>query len=435
MMTTAPLALLILAATTPAAPARIVTLDEALATARAHQPQLRQAAAATQAALARSDEALAPLLPQLSGNASYQRATANFTSRPGALPSQLAGSGGGESWRSFDYLDLGLNANLLLYDFGQTRNRWRASQASVASQRDSERTTLEGVLYAVRTAFFQARAARGLVVVATDTLANQQRHLEQTEGFVEVGTQAPIALAQAKTDVANARVQLITAENGYDTARAQLNQAMGVERPTDYDVADESQPPVDGEDGTTDALLAEAIASRPELAALAQEIHAQELTVRALRGALGPSLVASTGFTDAGPHAGSLTWNWSGALGLSVPIFSGGQTRAQMREAEATLASIEAQADTERQQVRFEIEQARLAVRAAKASLEASGDALSNAQAQLQLAEGRYQTGIGSIIELGDSQVALTAAAQQKVQAEYNLAQARAALLKALGRV
>ncbi|MGE5237168.1 MAG: TolC family protein [Acidobacteriota bacterium] len=434
-MTTAPLALLILAATTPAAPARIVTLDEALATARAHQPQLRQAAAATQAALARSDEALAPLLPQLSGNASYQRATANFTSRPGALPSQLAGSGGGESWRSFDYLDLGLNANLLLYDFGQTRNRWRASQASVASQRDSERTTLEGVLYAVRTAFFQARAARGLVVVATDTLANQQRHLEQTEGFVEVGTQAPIALAQAKTDVANARVQLITAENGYDTARAQLNQAMGVERPTDYDVADESQPPVDGEDGTTDALLAEAIASRPELAALAQEIHAQELTVRALRGALGPSLVASTGFTDAGPHAGSLTWNWSGALGLSVPIFSGGQTRAQMREAEATLASIEAQADTERQQVRFEIEQARLAVRAAKASLEASGDALSNAQAQLQLAEGRYQTGIGSIIELGDSQVALTAAAQQKVQAEYNLAQARAALLKALGRV
>ncbi len=39
---------------------------------------------------------------------------------------------------------------------------------------------------------------------------------------------------------ANARVQLITAENNYETAKAQLNLAMGVEMPTNYDVADET---------------------------------------------------------------------------------------------------------------------------------------------------------------------------------------------------
>jgi len=36
--------------------------------------------------------------------------------------------------------------------------------------------------------------------------------------------------------------------------------------------------------------------------------------------------------------------------------------------------------------------------------------------------------------ELGDAQLALTSAAQQKVQAEYSLAHARAQLVKALGR-
>ena len=56
-------------------PPRILTLDEALATARAQQPQVRQAAAATQAALARVDESLAPLLPQVRGSANYQRGT------------------------------------------------------------------------------------------------------------------------------------------------------------------------------------------------------------------------------------------------------------------------------------------------------------------------------------------------------------------------
>src|SRR5205814_1489141 len=78
--------------------AGVLTLAEALATARAHQPQIVAAGAATEAAQARADEALAGVLPQVSGNANFQRSTANFTSRPGSLPSQISGSGGTESW-------------------------------------------------------------------------------------------------------------------------------------------------------------------------------------------------------------------------------------------------------------------------------------------------------------------------------------------------
>ncbi len=430
----ATLAFTLRAATAPSAPPRVLTLDEALATARAQQPQMRQAAAATQAALARADQTFAPLLPQVSGSASYQRQTANYASRPGSLPSQISGSSAGESWSTFNYYSLGLNASVLLYDFGQTRSRWQSSAASAAAQKDSEHTTLAQVLFAVRTAYFQARAAKGLVKVASDTLANQQKHMQQAEGFVEVGTQPEISLAQARTDVANAKVQLINAENAYETAKAQLNLAMGVERPEPYDVADETLPPVEGEDGATDVLLDEAVKARPELAALANDVRAQELTLRAVRGAYGPSLGFSTGISDVGEQASNLTWNWNTALSLSVPIFQGGQTKAQVREAEFNLAAIKAQLDGELQQVRLEIEQARLAVRADKTALDASAEALANAKVQLELAEGRYETGVGSIIELGDSQVAFTSAAQQRVQAEYNLAQARAGLVKALGR-
>ena len=392
------------------------------------------AAAATQAAQARVDESRAPLLPQVNGSADYARETSNYATRPGALPSQFSGGGSGQSWATSNYFNFGLNASVLLYDFGQTSSRWRASQASAGSQRASERTTMQQVLFSVRTAYFQARAAKGLVTVERDTLANQEKHLEQTEGFVEVGTQPEIALAQTKTDVANARVGLINAENAYDTAKAQLNQAMGIEGPTDYDVSDETLPPVPGEDDSTDALLAEAMQSRPELTAAADQVRAQELTLRALRGAYGPSLGASTGFSDAGVQMSNLAWNWNVAVGLTVPIFQGGQTKAQVREGVANVAAAKAQLDAARQQVRFDIEQARLAVRAAKAAMAASGEALVNAQEQLRLAEGRYETGVGNIIELGDSQVALTAAAQQKVQTEYSVSQARAQLLKALGR-
>ena len=412
----------------------LLTLDQALATARTGQPQLQAAAAQTAAAAARTDEAHAALLPQVSGNGSYQRATANFVSRPGALPRQLSTAGGSESFDSLGFYNFGVNANYLLYDFGQTRNRWRSAAANLDAQRAGERTTGSQVLFAVRTTFFQARAAKELVGVAAETLANQQKHLEQTEGFVEVGTQPPIALAQAKTAVANAQVQQINAENGYETAKAQLNQAMGVEATTDYDVADETAPPIAGEDGSPDTLFDEALRVRPEIAALADQVKAAELTVEATRGATWPSLGVSSGVTDAGGQLPGLTWNWNAALQLSVPIFTGGSTRAQVAEGQANLAVVRAQLQTERLAVRLDVEQARLAVRAAKGTLVASGDALENAREQLHLAEGRYETGVGSIIELGDAQVALTAAAQQKVQAEYGLAQARAQLVKALGR-
>jgi len=80
------------------------------------------------------------------------------------------------------------------------------------------------------------------------------------------------------------------------------------------------------------------------------------------------------------------------------------------------------------------VQQAWLAVRANKASMAASQEALVNAKEQLRLAEGRYNAGTGSVIELGDAQVAATNAAAQVVQADYNLATARAQLLAAMGR-
>jgi len=418
----------------PSPGAPILTLDEALRAARAHQPQIAEARAATAAARARADESRAGILPQVSGSANGQRTTANFTSRPGTLPSQISRSSGGESWDTFPYYNLGVTSSVLVYDFGQARHRWRSSQAAASSQEDGERTTLEQALFAVRNAFVQAQAAKGLVAVARDTLTNQQKHLEQTEGFVQVGIQAPIALAQAKTSVANARVQAINADNGYETAKAQLRLAMGDERGEDFDVADERPPALAGEDGTIETLLAEAIAARPEVKALAEQVRADELTVSSLKGAYGPSLNLSTGFTDAGPELSDLTWNWSAALSLSVPIYSGGQRRAQVREAEANLDAARAGLDLERQQIRLDVEQARLAVRSAVGALAASAEARVSAGDQLRLAEGRYETGVGSIIELGDAQVAYTTAAQQEVVAASTLAQARAELLKALGR-
>ncbi len=413
---------------------RVLTLEEAIRTARQNQPQLRQARASTEASSARADQARSYLLPQVNASGAYTRETQNFTLRPGLLPSGVARTAPAASWATTDYWNFNASLSQLVWDFDQTLGRWRAARATADSQRETERATANQVVLNVRSAYFTARAGKDLVGVARETLANQEAHLRQIQGFVEVGTRPEIDLAQARTDRANAQVQLIQAENAYDTARAQLNQAMGVEGPTDYDIASETLAPVEGEELPLDPLVAEAIKARPDLASLDQQLRAQQETLGAVQGGYLPSLGVGTGFTEAGPQLDSMVWNWSATATLTWNLFAGGLTRAQAQEARANIDNVTAQVVALRQQLRLEIEQARLAVRASKAALVAAEEALVNARDRLRLAEGRYQTGAGSVIELGDAQVAMTQAGAQRVQAQYNLSTSRAQLLRALGR-
>ncbi len=414
-------ALLVLLVAT-AANAETLTLQQALDATRTHQPSLAQAHDSTLAAAARADEVRSGLFPQLTANVSASIRTNNavpgsFTP-PGSYVTPMNGT---------------LSLNQLVWDF-QTYYRWKSSQAGALATEDQERAALLSALASTRVAFFSARAAKALVKVAHDTLDNQNRHLEQVQGFVKVGTPPEIAHAQARSAVATARVQLINAENSYASTRAVLNQAMGVVRDTDYDVGDEGQAQVPTEDAPLEQLVDAAIAARPELMALESQVRAQELTLRATKGGYWPSLSVVSSATAAGTDLTKLAPNASAGVVLSWQLFQGFLVPSQVREQEANLDSLRASTEGTRQQVRLQVDQARLSVRAAKGSLGAAGEAEEAAALQLKLAEGRYQAGAGSIIELGDAQVAYTSAAAQHVQAEYTLASARAQLLQALGQ-
>ena len=426
--------LMMVALTSALAPERVLTLAQALQTAQQHQPQLWQARANAEAAGARADELRAPILPQVTLSASYQRTTANFVARPGSVPSAFSTSQSGTSLDTFNYWSSGLTLNQFIWDFGQTTDRWRAARATAEAQNQTARAVEQQIVAGVRSAYFTARAQKSLVQVAQENLNNLELHLKQIEGFVAAGTRPKIDLAQARADRANGRVQLISAENGYAVAKAQLNQAIGEPGSTSYDVQDETLPAVPGEDGELSALLDDALRARPELLSLERQIRAQELTVSSAKGAYGPSLGATMNLTDSGVDLTGLTWNWNASVNLTWGLFQGLLTRSQVREARANLSAVQAQRAGLVNQVRVDVEQAHLQVRAAKATLEAVEEALTSSRERLRLAEGRYQSGVGSVIELGDAQVAASTSAAQRIQAEYSLASARAALLKALGR-
>jgi outer membrane protein len=415
----------------------VLTLEQALKTAAERQPSLRRARAQTAAASARADQAEAPLWPQVNGTASYQRVARNGLGAGSTDTAGVVPSGGGSDVNWFNRFNFGLNATQLVYDFGRTTGRSEAADESLQAQRASEVLSEQQVQQGVRAAFFSARAAKTMLAVAQETLANVERHVAQIDAFVRAGARAEIDLLELRTDRANARVELISAENTYATAKAQLNQAIGYDvggaDGADYDVADDGMPAVAGEDGQLRPLYERAQRSRPELRVLARQLRAQQLTIDATRGGYWPSLSVGTGVTEGGTELDDMAWSWNAGATLSWPLYQGGLTVAQVDEARAQLNSLHADVDAQRQRIRLEVEQARLSVRAAKATLEASDEALVSARERLRLAEGRYAAGAGSALELSDAQLALANAQAQRVRADYTLASARASLLLALG--
>ncbi|WNG30257.1 TolC family protein [Cystobacter fuscus] len=405
---------------------RVLTLAEALRTAQERQPQLRQAQASTTAANARVDQNFSSLLPQVSASASYQRSFSSNTNFGTADPTS------GIIRR--EGFNVGASVNQLVWDFGRTTGRWRAAQESAAAQKSSEQQTQSDVLANVQTVYFNALAQQVLVQVAEETLHNQQAHLDQVQAQVQVGTRPEIDLVQQRTLVANARLQLIQARNNSATLKAQLNQAMGVEGPTDYAVREEVIGLVRGEDEPTGTLVDLAFQNRADLAATDHQLLAQEQQLSATRGNFFPSISVSVSANESGPTPAELQWGVTGQVGLSWPLFQGGLTLAQMREQRANISGVQAQRDALRQRVRLEVERAQLAVHAARESVTAADEALLNARERLRLAEGRYRAGVGNIIELSDAQLSATNAAVQRVQASYDLATARTELARSLGQ-
>lgn len=415
----------LLAASLAAAPT--LTLEDALARAK-HHPRVLQATGAVDQAAARVNEARATWLPSASAQAGYTRATGNYAPSAGLnlkVPQP-------ETNDSFPLYSASVNASQLIWDFGRTSGQVEAARRGAdAARGDAESTELD-VRLAVKTAYFAALAAQELLKVAADTQTQMEKHLAQAKASVEVGSRPRFDVTKAQVDLTNALITRLQAENGLATARAGLSNAIG--EPIGDAVL--AQPAAEGAranpDPTVDQALSAALSGRPELAALDRRIVAQEAVVSATEAAYYPSFGVNGQLNWRGSDW-PLVHNWQVGATLTVPLLAGGGDAARVEEQRAALEQLRRGRDTLVLQVRLDVESATLAVTEAKARRDASALLVTQASENLELAEGRYRAGAGSIIELADAQAALTSARAQAVRAGYDVATARAKVARSLG--
>jgi len=185
-----------------------------------------------------------------------------------------------------------------------------------------------------------------------------------------------------------------------------------------------------------------AFAARPELHSFEAQKRAQDQRIAAARrGHLPDILFTGTyGRTGSSPRGNTDRTNtfplqptWTAQLSLNIPIFDGFNTTYKVEEAVKNYYTIKAQEETQRQQVALDVEQSYLRVLEARERIKATEAAQRAARENLDLANGRYQVGVGSIIEVTDAQTLYTSAETDRIRSLYDYKIFEAQLARAVG--
>jgi TolC family type I secretion outer membrane protein len=397
-----------------------LTLERAIALAVQHHPVLRAAEASAEAAGATLKQARSSYFPSLNLAASTTRTEGAFVFNPSFPPRD----------QKYTNYSASLALQQTLYDFGKTSGRVSASANLREASRFDYQSAANNVIANVQLAYLNYLQAGQVVKVNEATVAQTEQHLVQARAFHSVGKRPQFDVTKSEVDVANAKVDLIRSRNQARLAKVQLENAMGVHPNTSYSVSESFT--IAPFAASLDSAQAWAQNARPDLRSARARFYANEALVAATWRQHLPTLSLS----------GNYIWSafdfplfsrWNAGVTLSLPLFQGFNVSAQVQQARANEALTRASIDVLIESVRLEVEQSYLEMKEAEERIGATAKLVELSQETLKLAQARYNSGVGSAIEITDAQVTLSNAQITHIQARYDFNRGLVRLRRATG--
>lgn len=311
----------------------------------------------------------------------------------------------------------------------QTLFRWDAwvglseAEARVAQAEATYESALQDLLIRTANAYFDLLVAEESLETRRMAREAFEAERDRAEFAREVGTASLTDVEEARAAHDRALADEIAAERQLEVAREALFALTGryIPEVQGPDEAVTLRPP---EPADIDFWVNRALENNPELNAARHLADAANEQVRRARSGHYPTLdlVASRNYVDrTGDNVFQTqdTTNDSVQLQLSVPLFAGGQTRSQVREAKAAEREAWAGVRLTTRQVRQMARDAFLGVRSGVARVEALRQSVRSSETAVEATEVGVDVGSRSTIDLLNARRALADARAQLSEVRY----------------
>jgi len=382
-------------------------------------------------------EAWAGLIPSVSAEGSYNR---NVKKPVMFLSEDMAAGFGGNTTieiGSDNSYSGAITAAMPLFNMSLFRNI-QMTEVQMESALESARQSRINMISEVKKAYFNCLLANDSYNVMKRSIRNARENYDNIKRLFEQGAAAEYDVIRSEVQVRNLEPSLTEARNGREVSVLMLKILLGLER---------DMPVKFKEDLLTFNQLIETMPPAPQQD-ISNNSDIRQLNVQELqldkqfdltRAQRFPTLSAFVNFqyqTQAN-HFRFNEYEWAkpvvAGLQLQVPIFSGFSKRYQEKQVEISMEQLSFQRENVERQVSVSVLNAHSQMEAAAEKVESGKVGVKQAERGYKIAQTRYETGVGTLLELNDAEVALTQSQLNLNQARFEFLSARAEYEKLLG--
>lgn len=400
----------------------VITLAAGLKEATEESRLVKIAAYNPEIASAEAAREFARFLPSVNASAGQTW----LSNQPGAIAGTTSFYTGQRS--SFSYA---VTAQQTLFDFGGRTSRYRAAQASLEGARQDMQRIRNLVALDYIAAHFNLLETDKMVMVAEKELESLLGHVKMAAALYREGVITKNDLLQAKVKLSDTQQRLIAVRNQQKLATASLNTILARPLGTPLRAAEVDY------DLTTPFGLEQAWKKaeekRPEIAVINNEIIAADLQARAKKADYFPTVIAQGGYSYGENRYQLHQENWSLMLGVSLNIFSGGATKAEVAKLTYRRDQLAEQKRKLLDDIRLEVEKWYRDEENARERVAATRDAIAQAEENLRITRVRYREGVGTATDVLDAITLRTLSETNYYRALYDMRRSHAGLLYAIG--
>jgi outer membrane protein len=320
----------------------------------------------------------------------------------------------------------GAAVSQLITDFGRTTNLLEsAEERSKAEDMNSAATTAD-ITLAVDRAFFSVLDTDALVSVAQQTVDARQIFVEKVQALANAKLKSDVDLSFAKVDLARSKLLLLEAQNNFQAALATLSAILGYPDEQNFQLVEETKelsPPT----AEVEALIMQAMRQRPEIAGLQFDMQAAAKNAAAEHDLWRPTLNALGVVGGTPVRDDHITPNWYGAVGanVNIPIFNGSLYSARAKAADLQTEAARQRLMDLRNNIARDVRISWQDTNRAYERLSVTQQLREQATLALDLAQQRYNLGLGSIVEFTQAELGKTEAdiADTDARYQYRLSQ------------
>jgi outer membrane protein TolC len=409
-----------------------LSLDEAVSTALASNPGVGAAAERVETARAMIRQATSAFWPRVGVSASYTRTD----NAPQAFMMEL-------NQRRLNMMDPGWNPNepddtdnvrlsvglqYRLFDGrrGLQRAMAQTGQRAAAEQLDAVRNEL---IYQVASGYYGLLRAQAYVGVQRESVASLEENLRVAQERYDAGSVVKTDVLNLEVKLAQAREDLIRAENHVALAVAALNTAIGRDLvgKDGLSVDERTKAP-----GLPDLAIS-GFEQRPEYRAMMQHVRRHEQALVQAKREYVPKVNAFGSYDWDSEDLSDMEDSYMVGVAAEWEVFSGFQRPGQIAEAQAALRAARHDAERVEDELRLDLQQAVLTASEAYARMDVSRQSVRSAEEALRITSEQYRQGAADITVLLTAEVGLTATRTRDVDAYYEYLTALANIDRARG--